>query len=102
MRAPVCVRAFVLYRELTTEARSETTESVPVHARMSHCIGMLAWGTQQLSASTSVNKLIAGGLGPHNLLQLNTNCRLWCQAAVLQMGRPSHMYGCIGDQEKEM
>ena len=63
---------------------------------------MLAWGTQQLSASTSVNKLIAGGWGPHNLLQLNTNCRLWCQAAVLQMGRPSHTYRCIGSREGDV
>lgn len=35
--------------------------SVPVRACMSHCIGMLAPGTQQLTALTSVNKLIAGG-----------------------------------------
>lgn len=37
----------------------ERQQSVPVHARMSHCIGMLASGTQQLTALTSVNKLIA-------------------------------------------
>lgn len=38
----------------------ERQQCVPVHACMSHCIGMLAPGTQQLTALTSVNKLIAG------------------------------------------
>ncbi|CAL8254818.1 unnamed protein product [Merluccius merluccius] len=68
---------------------------------MSHCIGMRACGTQQLSASTSVNKLIAGGWGPHNLPQLNTNCRLWCQAAVLQMGRHGHTYAYMRREIKK-
>lgn len=39
----------------------ERQQSVPVHACMSHCTGMLAPGTEQLTALTSVNKLIAGG-----------------------------------------
>lgn len=38
----------------------ERQQSVPVLACMSHCSGMLAPGTQQLTALTSVNKLIAG------------------------------------------
>lgn len=38
----------------------ERQQSVPVHACMSHCTGMLAPGTEQLTALTSVNKLIAG------------------------------------------
>lgn len=43
-------------------------QSVPVHACMSHCIGMLAPGTEQLTVLTSINKLIAGDTGgPHSL-----------------------------------
>lgn len=54
----------------------ETTalQSVPVHACMSHCIGMLAPGTQQLTALTSVNKLIAGDRRTTQPLWWNTNC----------------------------
>lgn len=63
---------------------TETTalQSVPVHACMSHCIGMLAPGTQQLTALTSVNKLIAGDWRTTQPIQWNTNCSLqsqqWC------------------------
>lgn len=35
-------------------------QSLPVLAPMTQCIGMLASGARQLTASTSVNKLIAG------------------------------------------
>lgn len=49
---------------------------------MSHCIGMLAPGTQQLPALTSVNKLIAGDRRTTQPLWWNTNCSLQSRNAV--------------------
>lgn len=51
-------------------------QSLPVLAPMTHCIGMLAPGTRQLTALTSVNKLIAGDWRTTQSIQGNCSLQL--------------------------
>lgn len=73
----------------------ETTalQSVPVHACMSHGVGMLASGTQQFTALTSVNKLIAEDWGTTQ--PLRWNCSLLLRRTAERQNGQIYMMGGI-------